>query len=144
MDNTSNPQLIAPVESDAQVQPTVDPVVAQTSKPEEIKPSTNVLLSVLKSLSLAVVGFIVAVFKTFLDFFLHLTFKGKVSFILILLVFGILVATISHNSGYNLGKNDIENRVRAETGMTVEDLIRVSDKLKDLNMTLDSILKGKI
>jgi hypothetical protein len=147
MDNAStneNPStpVSEPVVPVQPVQPAVSTEYATT--PEEIKPSKNVFLSVLKSLVTLVVGIVVSFFKTLFNFFFQLSNKAKLSFLFIVVVVGLLVALIAHNQGFARGKLEVENRVENETGMTVQELIEVSDKLRDLNMTLDSILKREI
>lgn len=147
MDNTSTKENtpapvsdpVTPVQPD---QPAVSTEYATT--PEEIKPTKNVFLSVLKSLAKVVVGIIVTFFKTLFDFFFQLSNKAKLSFLFIIVIVSLLVALIAHNQGYTQGKLEVERRVENETGMTVQELIEVSDKLRDLNMTLDSILEREI
>lgn len=130
--------------TDTPVDETVSPSsTTEVSQPEQIKPSTNVLLSVLKSIGKAVVGIIVTAFKTLFNFFFQLSTKAKIAFIAILIVYGVIIALIFNNRGYNAGRLDVENMIRTETGMEIRELIQLSDKLKDLNITLDMILDAQ-
>jgi hypothetical protein len=98
----------------------------QENSASESKSGGSGFLNFLKNIVVGFFSFIFKAIKAFVSFFFDLKFAGKISFLIILVVFTFFGFIYGRNSG----KNSVEDEVQEKTGYEVDDL---GDLMKEIN-----------